>query len=643
MHKNIFTLVVAALLAFPTYAQPRRTAFPGSLDASAIAAIDTPVLTRSNDDNGSLLCIIEFAEGVEPEKIASTYGFQVNTVTGQLATAVVPVSQLFELAADGGIVNISAATSKIMTDKAASLSNVDKVHALATPYTGNGVIIGVIDSGFDFGHEAFKDASGNCRIKAVWDQNLPSSTVGSVSKFGYGIVVDSPDDIASLAHDISYDTHGTHVAAIASSSADIYRGMAPEAELVLVSTNKSEAGMVDGLKFLLDYADAAGKPLAVNISMGTVIGFKDGNDNLAVMIDRLAENQTGKIVSVAAGNEGHRRSTIVSEPTANGVTTRLVPPSYNRENLFVGANEGKFTLTLTLHNAQDETVFTCSIESDNQESVRYDNFTAPSDGSFVALSAAKNTLSAAYSVSANLYAPLAQDWYWVAEVKGEPAKYIITADYGELSEGSTATTIACTACGNHTISVGAYVSRPTFINLDGKDCVSDWTLGDEYPNSGKGPTFDGRNKPDVMAPGASVISAINSFASSFSVNRDDLVESHSGDGRTYYWGAMSGTSMATPVVTGVIALWLQANPQLTVTDAHKILAGMEKLDAMKGIEMLTSGLDEEIAESSSMVEVYDLLGNHIRSALKTDATNGLKTGIYILRSGTKTQKIAVTR
>lgn len=633
-------LVVAALMASSASALSRRTSFSGSLDASVIAELNDVLISRTGDDK--LNCVVEFAETIDPEALASSYDLQVNTITGHVATVLIPRSQLFNFAADRNVMRISAGTTlRAMTDKAAQLSNVDKVHALTTPFTGKGVIIGVIDSGFDFGHAAFKDASGNCRIRAVWDQNLPMASVGHSSEFGYGIVVDSPADIASLAHDISYDTHGTHVAAIAASSADVYSGMAPEAELVLVSTDKSEAGMIDGLKFLLDYADEAGKPLAVNISMGTVIGFKDGNDNLASMIDRLTENQIGKIVAVAAGNEGHRRSTIVSGSADGGITTRLIPPSYNRENLFVGASAGDFALTLSLHDAQGSVVFTCKFNSNAEESARYDNFTAPSDGSFVALSNAKNSVTGASSVSVSLYAPPVQDWYWTAEVKGDPAKYIMTADYGELAEGSTATTIACTACGHNTVSVGAYVSRPEFVNLDGKNCVSEWQSGEEYTKSGKGPTFDGRSKPDIMAPGASVISAINSFASSFSVSRDDLVFSRVGNGRTDYWGAMSGTSMATPAATGVIALWLEANPQLTVSQVHEILAGMEKLDALKGIETLTAGLHDEVIDTNNTVDVYDLLGNHLRTNYSTSALDGLRPGIYIVRKGAETKKVAV--
>ena len=125
--------------------------------------------------------------------------------------------------------------------------------------------------------------------------------------------------------------------------------------------------------------------------------------------------------------------------------------------------------------------------------------------------------------------------------------------------------MAATACGQIPISVGAYVSRDKFTNLQGTERSSDWTVGERYPLSGMGPTFDGRDKPDVLAPGAHIISAINNYAASYNVNREDLAYTEVDaliPGRTNYWGAMCGTSMATPVVTGIMALWLQANPRL---------------------------------------------------------------------------------
>lgn len=118
------------------------------------------------------------------------------------------------------------------------------------------------------------------------------------------------------------------------------------------------------------------------------------------------------------------------------------------------------------------------------------------------------------------------------------------------------------------------MSRDKFTNLQGMERSSDWTVGERYPLSGMGPTFDGRDKPDVLAPGAHIISAINNYAASYNVNREDLAYTEVDaliPGRTNYWGAMCGTSMATPVVTGIMALWLQANPRLDFDHVRKLI------------------------------------------------------------------------
>ena len=60
---------------------------------------------------------------------------------------------------------------------------------------------------------------------------------------------------------------------------------------MIVATDKSESGIIDALAYLLDYAEKEKKPMAINLSMGTVIGFKDGTDPIASMIDELLDKR----------------------------------------------------------------------------------------------------------------------------------------------------------------------------------------------------------------------------------------------------------------------------------------------------------------------------------------------------------------
>ena len=111
--------------------------------------------------------------------------------------------------------------------------------------------------------------------------------------------------------------------------------------------------------------------------------------------------------------------------------------------------------------------------------------------------------------------------------------------------------------------------------MEGK-WVQDLFEGEEAglwsPFSSVGPTLDGRIKPDVVAPGRNVISAYSSYyLEDHPTATGNHVAHFNVNGRTYPWHADSGTSMSTPVVAGVIALWLQAKPDLTRNDIIGIL------------------------------------------------------------------------
>ena len=592
--------MVAAALAFMASAQPFQSVYyPSKLTASTITRVHQRASAlRSADEN--IHAIVRLCDEADLDRLAADYGVAFNVVTGNLATAVIPMRSLVAFAEDADVENVDVGnTVRAMTDLAREYSQVDALHGglpdFPRSFTGKGVLIGVIDTGFDFMHPAFRDAEGNSRIIHVWDQ---SGRNGNTPSMGYGVVFDTPELIRSAAHDVSRDTHGTHVAAIAASSADVYKGMAPESDIVVVATDKSESGIIDALAYLLDYAEKEKKPIAINLSMGTVIGFKDGTDPIASMIDELLDKSGKKcLMAIAAGNEGHRNSTIVTEATGQGevINTSFTPPSHMRENIFIGCSTtSAFQVTLSLVGS-DGVAFETSISSDVSESVSHENITGEKDYSLVTLSPMKDADGLQRGVSINLYAPLKDGQKWKLSVTGAAGKYIACCDYGELDNGSNASTMAATACGQIPISVGAYVSRDKFTNLQGTERSSDWTVGERYPLSGMGPAFDGRDKPDVLAPGAHIISAINNYAASYNVNREDLAYTEVDaliPGRTNYWGAMCGTSMATPVVTGIMALWLQANPRLDFDLVRKLIGSPgSHIDAKTGMESLLAGVE----------------------------------------------------
>ena len=140
-------------------------------------------------------------------------------------------------------------------------------------------------------------------------------------------------------------------------------------------------------------------------------------------------------------------------------------------------------------------------------------------------------------------------------------------------------------------------------------------------------TFPDRpSLPSVCAPGAALVSSYNAdYINTLSTEEKALSISASvvHGGKTYYWGPSHGTSMATPLVAGAIATWLEANPHLTPTEIKEIIAktsvkdsqvkeadaarwGAGKLDAYAGIKeavRLAAGISDVAQDSDSPLMV----------------------------------------
>lgn len=156
---------------------------------------------------------------------------------------------------------------------------------LPQAYTGNGVVLGIMDVGFDLTHPTFLNADGSAsRISRFWDQ-LSADTINSPMYVGAEYA--TPETIRAYAHsrDGGELYHGTHTLGVAAGNGagSRYVGMAPESELCLVSNAVSgdepfiaeedmyrytTATDVLGFKYLFDYAESVGKPCVVSFSEG---------------------------------------------------------------------------------------------------------------------------------------------------------------------------------------------------------------------------------------------------------------------------------------------------------------------------------------------------------------------------------------
>ena len=599
------TLFISALLlcSAVVFGQVRVKDYSPKLSAQTVSLIDGAVQTRTAQAEKKANVYVRLAADADTARLAAAYGVKFNVMCGDVCTALVPVTMLEALAADAGVEAVDAGQEvHTMMDEARRLANVDAAHAgllLDMPYKGEGVLVGVIDAGFDFNHPNFRDGDGECRIIAAWDQNNFFTTSSS---YGYGVEYATTEAVVNAGRDMELtgDTHGTHVAGIAAGSYDgPYIGVAPEADIVLVSTNKTEQGIIDGLDYLLKFAEKAGRPMAINLSIGTVLGYKDGTDDFTVMVDQLMDGRQGCILSIAAGNEGDRHSTLHGT-FGDGITevkSFWTQPDYGRDNLFIQGEKGvEYRLTLTLRNVESGAVlFSETFDSGDKRSQSFENFGSSADDSgSMSVSVSENPANGNPCIRVSLTYATPNTERWELSLQAEHGAYMVNSDYGEFSsggqdgyvDGTDECTIAATATGHNAVSVGAFVSKNEYTDLSGGLHKQPWTVEDIYPLSGKGPTYDGRLKPDVTAPGAVVVSSYNSYAGSHYVKPEDKVTEVSDEngGRKYSWGVLSGTSMATPVVTGTVALWLQADNTLTVDDVLDVIQATAVRDVYTGGE-----------------------------------------------------------
>ena len=481
-------------------------------------------------------------------------------------------------------------------DRARYGTRVDSVHAgfnLPQPFHGEGVLIGVLDWGFDYTHPMFYDTALTAsRIRAVWDQYRQAGP--SPSAFGYGTEAETPWEIQLMQSDTanvySYSTHGTHVAGIAAGGgAGIgITGMAPASELLFATLMVDEAAALDAFEWMHDVAVADDKRLVINNSWGLPQwGTPDGTDLSNVFIDDLSDE--GVVFVSSNGNNGDSNFHI--EHTFEGVEDDVMQsrvqfyplsahPAAWGQNLTLWGEPGEsfsasFVLGQGVNTVVDEspTFFTGdgpfvldTIMVVNDDTLIYDvaaEAAHPANGRpFLQLRIHKgnSTLSVVLRATAESGRVHAWNHTHLSNDVGNWGQDFQSVGQPGWLNGNPYYGIQQPACGHSVIAVGAYKSE--YINGLGNE------VGGALANySSFGPTLDERPKPNVSAPGSDVESSLSSF-------RDGsygVTNSTEFDGTVYEFAKLSGTSMSSPATAGVVALMLEANPELTPGDVRTIL------------------------------------------------------------------------
>ncbi len=506
-------------------------------------------------------------------------------------------------------------------DIAATTVGADKVWKgdnLIQAFTGKGVIAGITDCFFDFTHPTFYDADGNLRIKAFWDSFMPTVSGENVH---WGHIMRG-DELLTAQHssEAKRGTHGTHVLGTMAGSGDLsndskWRGIAWEADiigtttywggddtLVVVPVNDDahalfDAGLGDALafEFIFREADSLGMPCVINYSVGEYNDFYNDWENTAEK-EYIGNLLTpGHILVVAACNSGNSRGLYYKNDGAN--TTNLRMALHTQEPFFTVRSQGEAEFEIERGNdvfrlkshemdaitdanpdAHGTIVITPDSISENGITLTWYKKAQNNTGFDYGYYFQFNITDAAWEQrsQAPIYIKVIGKQNGLQEIMAnEESCYFTNAITGVASSGKfTPYTIGIPACYDNVIAAGATLHRHDFENLDGTT-VGWYTYyntptGYRVPFSSVGPTNSGRIKPDVCAPGLNIISAVSSF------NEEELYTEYYADvtshnGKDYYWAGVSGTSQASPVVAGSIALWLQAKPDLTYQEALEII------------------------------------------------------------------------
>jgi len=535
----------------------------------------------------------------------SELGIMVGKPIGSVVSLKVPLNQLATITSLPGLESMQiAAKIENLLDKAVTDIRADSVHAgigLPQGYSGKDVYIGVTDWGFDYTTPMFYDTTlSESRIIAAWDQFKTSGP--SPNGFNYGTEYASPQSLLSAECDTSnvynYGTHGTHVAGIAAGSGAglAYRGVAFESKLLFVTFTFNVASVLDAWEWMYQKALADGKRLVINMSWGIYhFGTLDGTSLLSQAI--TAYTDLGVIFVNSGGNNGNVNFHLKKTFSNDVLKSKIDFYDYNANANMWGQSihswgevGNNFSNGIIVTNSAGLVLVESPYYSTNNTPSYIDTFLlAGLDTVWYNISAdavhplnnkpqmrlrVKNT-NTSLKILLKSTADTATVHYWnLTELTNDVGNWgmpFSTSGSG-TSAGNNLNGISEPACSDDVITVAAYATQYSASNgsLVGGGIASFSSIG---------PRYDGAMKPDISAPGVAVISSISSYT--------DAAFTSSGsvdfNGRTYHFAKFSGTSMSSPMVAGVAALILDANPYLSARQVKEIIMETARQDNITGI------------------------------------------------------------
>lgn len=558
-------------------------------------------LFEAGDEGDEVAAIIRLGQpGAAPPGVRLVAQF------GDIATCRVRRGALLDIRAQAEVTSLKAPRLLVPEDDVDPGLPIEEFEACYTwsdqrrpeglAYTGQGIVVGVVDWGLDFAHPDFRNEDGTTRLLALWDQRQP----GSLSvPYGYGLIYGREDINRALAaanpytalgyHPADADpgrgAHGTHIMSIAAGNGrgGGPSGIAPEADLVFVHMASmaqqvsarlgDSASLLEAIDFIARQAasqspaaisttlqqfpaplsdSGPGRPWVANLSMGRHSQQHDGTTLVEQALDAVLRAAPGRAIVQSAGNY-YQRCIHASGQLRPGEERRLI---WQLSEADLVPNEleiwysGRDVMTIRVRSPSGAGV--CQVDLGERTSVVVDGQHV---GSIYNRAHEPNNLDNQVQIVLYRSAP-AGDWEVTIQardvvdgryhcwIEREPTRPTEQSSFHLEDAESTGTT--GTICnGLRTIAVGAYNAH---------------SPAEEVASfSSSGPTRDGRIKPDMCAPGVYVLAAR-------SAPRD------TGGEPPPLLTRFSGTSMACPHVAGTVALMFQASPRpLRIEETRNLL------------------------------------------------------------------------
>lgn len=496
------------------------------------------------------------------------------------------------------------------------------VAPLGVPLTGTGVVVGIVDSGVEILHPDFLNEDGTTRIVRIWDQLSEFDEPHIPENYGFGTEWTAEEiDLGVCEHQdqTAWFSHGSTVTGTAcgnGSAVDNFKGVATESDMVIVSFDFSRpsfrANVASSIQYVFEVADELQQPAVVNLSLGTYFGSHDGLDPTALYVDSILEAQPGRLAVAALGNSNtldpyHLRVDIEEDTAFTW---------FEVENqLFLGNFGVYFELWADIDefSGVDFKMGADKIQDGfevrgTSEWKQYTDLIGSVTDEEIVNSAGDTLGSIQYwgqlrgdqlQIQALVLQPDSTDYAFRFMSKGTGSYDIwSTSTFGTsdmISMESLPTTVEFPeiekykvpdklqhmvdswTCSDKVISVANYTNRTEYVNYLNEITELGGTQGEIYISSSAGPTRDGRLKPDIAATGSTTMSS-GSFAILSILIQSEPFKVAQG-GMHFRNG---GTSMASPVVAGVGALFLQQCPEAGWEEFKTALQATSAVDQYTG-------------------------------------------------------------